>query len=311
MQKIGYIDLHCDSLTARENFEEERAHVNLEKLKRAGAAAQCFAIYTDGKSAAEDFSRALARYKTLLKKNGESLSPVLCYDDFIEARKQGKIGAILTVENLGFIGGDVKRIDELKKSGVVMCSLVWNNANLFAYPNLVWKGEAPDFAARNARGLTKLGKEAVEKLNENRIIADVSHLSDGGVKDVLALSKFPVVASHSNAAAVCGVSRNLRDGQIKKIADKGGVIGVNFCKDFLGQGEVFESVLNHIAHIVNVGGEDCIALGSDFDGIPTVDGLEDCTKVPILFEYLCARLSYKVVEKLAFSNFLRVLREIS
>lgn len=311
---MKYIDLHCDSVTAccnaGENFARFSGQVNAEKLKSSGCLAQCFAIFTEGENAAEDFKKFSAFYNALLKENPH-LTPAYCLSDVLKAQICGKTAAILTVENAGFLKGDISGFARLAKDGVKMLSLVWNNPNAFAYPNLIWNGNIPDFEAREKRGLTNSGKEAVEELNRLKIIIDISHLSDGGADDVLALSKAPIVASHSNTHAVCPVSRNLTDGQLKKLADKGGVTGLNFCKDFVGGEDIFASLLAHYNHIVNVAGEDAVSLGSDFDGIPRYKQMDDCTFVPKLLEYFRENgVSEKRLEKFAYANFLRVFGEV-
>lgn len=314
MQEINYIDLHCDSVTvscnAGGNFAAFAGQVNIGKLKSSGCAAQCFALFTQGENAAADFERFAAYYNAQIAVNPDIL-PVERYLDMEKAQKEGRIAAILTVENLGFLNGDISGIKKLAGMGVKMASLVWNFENAFAYPNLIFNGNLPDFSAREMRGLTKFGKEAVLELNANKIIVDVSHLSDGGVEDVLALSQAPIVASHSNCAAVHNVSRNLTDEQIKKIADKGGVIGLNFCRDFIGGESAFEGLYEHLKHLINVGGEDVTALGSDFDGIPSYAELADCTFVQRLLQYFVRRcISERLIEKLAFGNFHRVFKEV-
>lgn len=314
MQKIKYADLHCDSVTvscdAGGNFAAFSGQVNIGKLKNSGCAAQCFALFTQGENAAKDFERFAAYYNAQVAVD-PCILPVERFSDIEKAEKQGKIAAILTVENLGFLNGDIGGIKRLKKSGVKMASLVWNFENELAFPNLIFKGGTPDFLARESRGLTDLGKAAVEELNANKIIIDISHLSDGGADDVLALSNAPVVASHSNCAAVCNVSRNLTDGQIKKIADKGGVVGLNYCRDFLGGESVFDTLLAHYEHLVAVGGEGLPALGSDFDGIPAYDELRDCTFVPELLNFFNLRgVKSGALEKLARGNFYKVFKEV-
>ncbi|MDE6557573.1 MAG: membrane dipeptidase [Clostridia bacterium] len=316
MPKITYADLHADSVTEccnrGENLRDFSGQVSVEKLKKSGCAAQCFALFTEGEKAAEDFEKFLAFYYAQIAVNPHIL-PVERYFDIEKAEKEGKTTAILTVENMGFLNGDIYGIARLNKAGVKMASLVWNTPNALAYPNLIFKGDMPDFAARESRGLTDLGKQAVKELNANKIIVDVSHLSDGGVEDVLALSKAPVVASHSDCAAVHPVSRNLTDNQIKKIADGGGVVGLNFCHDFLcNEGEsAIESLYKNYVHLVKTGGEDVPALGTDFDGIPPYRELPDCTAVQTLFEYFSRRgVSDGALEKLARKNFYRVFKEV-
>lgn len=309
--------MHCDSVTvcceSGGDMRSFTGQVSFEKLKRAGCLLQCFALFTEGENAAKDFEKFLAFYNAQLSLCPDIL-PVESYSDIEIAKKTGKIAAVLTVENLGFTGGDLSYIARLKKAGVKMASLVWNNANRYAYPNLVMRGGQPQFKEGCSDGLTELGKEAVSLLNENKIIIDISHLSDGGAEDILALSAAPVVASHSNCRSVCDVSRNLTDGQLKKLADKGGVAGLNFCYDFItsdDDADVFECLFRHYLHAVNCGGEDLPALGSDFDGIPPYDKMRDCTFVIKLLEYFKSRgVKSGALEKLAYGNFLRVFKEV-
>lgn len=297
---MKYIDLHCDSVTACFDggyaLTNGETHVNFEKLKKSRCAAQCFAIFTDGAGARESFENYTNFFLTSVRDN--SLTLVDCYSRLISCVQSQNTGAILTVENLGFTDGDARKITALKDIGVLMASLVWNNENSLACPN------------GSAGGLKPNGRQTVSLLDDLKIIVDVSHLSDGGTDEILKNRKIPVVASHSNARAVCNVPRNLTDKQIRAIADCGGVIGANFHKKFLGVGEPFACVLGHIKHIINSGGEDAVAFGSDFDGIPTVDGLEGCEKMPALIEFLSDNLGDRITEKLCFENFARVLKDV-
>ncbi len=308
----GYADMHCDSLTACAeaggSLTDFGGQVNIRKLKNAGCVLQCFAIFTEGADAGEKFAKSVAFYNRTLAE-GE-LRPALCYGDVLKAKAEGKTASVLTVENLGFTES-AEEIKGLAGIGVRMASLVWNTPNKYAHPNFFYDGGVPDFYRREERGLTELGKAAVRELNKNGIIIDVSHLSDGGTEDILKLSTAPIVASHSNAHSVCGVSRNLTDDQIKKIADKGGVVGVNFCADFVGGDDIFDGVYKHIKHIIEVGGEDAVAIGSDFDGMPAPKGLEDCEKTALLFDYLESRgIGGRTLDKFLSENFLRVFKEV-
>ncbi|MDE7380026.1 MAG: membrane dipeptidase, partial [Clostridia bacterium] len=289
MQKIIYADMHCDSVSVccrrGENFIGFNGQTNVEKLVKSGCALQCFALFTEGEKADEDFNKYSSFYNAQIAARPDVVC-VRSSSDIDRALKEGKLAALLTVENMGFLKGDLGGIDKLKDMGVGMASLVWNNANEWAYPNLIWKGNVPDFAASEGRGLTPEGMQAIERLQANGIIIDVSHLSDGGVMDILKLAYKPIVASHSNCRAVCGVSRNLTDEQLKGIADGGGVAGLNYCRDFIDGESAFEGLYAHFTHILNTGGEDLPALGSDFDGIPVNPDIPDCTHVPALLNYL-------------------------
>lgn len=314
MNIMRYTDMHCDTLTeclkSGADVEDCQLQINLKKLRASGCAAQCFAIFTQGDGAAEVFENSVTLFNKILL-NSESVLPVRSGADLLRAKKSGLTGCILTVENLGFIGGDVSKIKEIAAAGVRMASLVWNEENLLAYPNLIFEGGVPDFGKREKRGLKPSGREAAEALDEQKIIIDISHLSDGGARELLDRRKIPLVASHSNAERVCAVSRNLTDALIKKIADCGGVIGVNFCKDFLGEGSAFGQILKHILYIIGAGGEDVIAFGSDFDGIPAYEEMKDCLRMPSLIQYLNDNgISGRVLEKLCFGNFARVFGEV-
>ena len=303
---MKYVDLHCDTLTKsldnNQPLKDGGLQINLDKLKKSGCAAQCFAIFTQGEGSGSRFWNYAEYFKSCIHKFGRGVIPVRGYSDLKYCLDGGGTGIILTVENLGFTSS-ADEIDGLYALGVRMASLVWNVENALAYPNLCEIG-------RECRGLKPLGHEVIERLDERGIIVDISHLSDGGAEQILNGRKIPLVASHSNCASVCNLPRNLTDGLIKKIADCGGVVGINFCKKFLGGGNPFERVLDNINHLIKVGGEDVVAFGSDFDGIPECENLEGCEKMPDLISFLHhSGLSTAVIEKLCYKNFARVFKE--
>ena len=149
------------------------------------------------------------------------------------------------------------------------------------------------------------------------IIPDVSHLSDAGFYDVLKHSKKPFVASHSNARSICNHVRNMDDEMIKQLAHKGGVMGINFCADFISSeknGYTFGTIsdtIEHIKYIRNIAGIDCIGLGSDYDGIPGNIEMKDCSYIPMLAdELLKHKFTYDEVEKIFSKNVLRLYKEL-
>ncbi|MDE6868077.1 MAG: dipeptidase, partial [Clostridia bacterium] len=247
---MKYIDLHCDTLTKsfdeKLSFKDGDLQINLDKLKKSGCSAQCLAIFTEGQGADSRFRSYAGYFNDCMRLYG-NVRFIKDYSDLKYCLDGGGTGVILTVENLGFVSS-ADEIDGLYSLGVRMASPVWNYENRLAYPNLIFEDGLPLFEKRERRGLKKFGREIIEKLDEKRIIVDISHLSDGGAEDILAGRKIPLVASHSNCSAVCNVARNLTDGLIKKIAGCGGVVGVNFCKDFLGSGSSFDRVLDNIKH---------------------------------------------------------------
>lgn len=310
---MKYIDMHCDTLT--ESYKKglplnsDILQSDFTKLKKANCVAQCFAIFTQGEGATKTFYDCLKNYEKGIQEHG--VKKILDYSDLKNCVDNNELGSILTVENLGLFENDLDKLYTLSAFGIRMASLVWNNENDFAYPNLIFKGNLPDFSAREKRGLKKSGIEVIDILDEQKIIIDISHLSDGGAEDILADRKIPVIASHSNTQKICNVSRNLSDDLIKKIADCGGIVGVNFCKAFLGEGENFALVLKHIEHLLHIGGEDIIAFGSDFDGIPQTQDIENCLKMQPLIDYLAKNgVKNKTLEKLCYQNFTRVFKQV-
>lgn len=288
--------MHCDSVTAccdeGAKLKSFKGQVSGEKLKKSGCAVQCFAIFTEGKNAAADFEKYTAFYFGEIARSG--LVKAVCSADIERAMARGATAAVLTVENLGFSGGDASAIPALAERGVRMASLAWNNPNALA-----------------GSTLTPAGESAVEALNAGRIIVDISHLTDGAAERVLSISRAPVVASHSNCRAICDVGRNLTDALIRRVAEGGGVVGLNFSKTFLGDGDAEENFLRHFGHLLSVGGEDVLALGSDFDGILAYPEIADCTAVRRIFGALLrGGIPPRVVEKFALGNFLRVFGEV-
>lgn len=166
-------------------------------------------------------------------------------------------------------------------------------------------------------GLTEKGKELVAEMERLGIIPDVSHLSDAGFIDVLSVTKKPFVASHSDARAVCPSVRNMTDDMIAKLSERGGVMGLNFCADFLEEKPLGEknpgtiaAVVRHAKHIVNVGGIDVLGLGSDFDGIPTHGELPGAQSMGLLWDALHdAGFSEGELDKIFYGNVLRVYKD--
>ena len=167
--------------------------------------------------------------------------------------------------------------------------------------------------SRTGGGLSEFGVKVVEELNRLGVIIDVSHLSDTGFWDLIAVTTEPIIASHSNSRAVCGHARNLTDDQIRALADLGGVMGINFSPNFihLTRADV-ASVVDHIDHIVKLVGVDYVGLGSDFDGIRgTPKGLEDVSKMPnITLELVHRGYSEEEISKILGENHLRIFKDI-
>ena len=304
------IDCHCDTLTELKDgenlFDNQRA-VSLHKVQAYGGYAQLFAVWIADDECApfQTLMTVVDRFYHELNTHGESMMQVLSAGDFENAFKNQKVGAMLTLENGKAIEGSLANLRNIYRLGVRAMTLTWNGANEIADGIFV----------ENSGGLTAFGKSVVSEMNQLGMIIDVSHLSEQGFYDVLSLSEVPVMASHSNSLSMCSHVRNLTDEQIKLLANSGGVMGLNLYPVFLtdsGRAELSDC-LRHIEHILRIGGEECLTLGSDFDGFLTesVKGLSGPDDYVSLFELL-EKQGYpeSLIEKITYKNFLRFAKEV-
>lgn len=315
------IDMHCDTLSLMMqekdvNLKSNHLGIDLKKMKAAGSIAQFFACFIHiSEFIGED--RFTQGYQHALKMISygkrifadclEDISIVRSYDELIENGENGKISAFLTVEEGGIIENDMSRLDMLYKEGVRLITLTWNYENSIAYPN------SSDLQLMQL-GLKSFGIEVVERMNELGMIIDVSHLSDGGFWDVHKYSKKPVVASHSNARALCAHPRNLTDEMILALAKNGGIAGINLYPYFLNESgkATIEDIVNHVVHMYQVGGEDFVAIGTDFDGFD--DGESEIVHMGQMEKvYAAVRkrgFTERQMEKFWAGNTLRVIKEV-
>ncbi len=304
------IDLHCDTLlevaarTRDIRDRSSRGFIDLPRLREGGVGAQVFAAFIHPKQAARGFTRALEltnAFERMLEENPRSLGKVTGASEIVTFRREGRIGAILAIENGDALEQDLANLDRLHHRGVRMMSLTWNASNPLA-----------DGALEAVHGgLTQFGRQVVARMQELRMVIDLSHLSPQSFWDVLVIAHGPMVASHSSAAGVTPHPRNLTDAQLQAIAQLGGVVGVNFFPVFLGE-PTLDRLLDHIDYLVRVMGVDHVGLGSDFDGFTgQVQGLEDVSKLPNLTAGLLAR-GYRQEQllKILGGNVLRVFRDV-
>lgn len=303
--------------TLRENYRlrSNSGAVSLEKMRAGGVLAQCFAIYIPtGSEALEEgltlgpyeyYLEALGVYRRELEENAGLIRPALCAAHIAQNRSRGFMSSVLTVEDAVLLEGDASRLERLYADGVRMMSLCWNYENELAFPN------SRDEAIMS-RGLKPFGFECVERMNALGMAVDVSHLSAGGFRDVAQHSKKPFAASHSCAAALCGHPRNLSDAQLRILADRGGVVGVNFYPAFLSEDEdgSVQHILRHMEHIYNTAGIDCLCIGSDFDGFGMECEIDGCEKLPRLRRELERRFSPSELDRICHLNALRFFTDV-
>lgn len=317
---MNIFDLHCDTLLLgmlddKHSLRSNSGQISLEKMRKGSVSAQCFAIYVPCYEEAEEYGirlspyeyyrQAVSLYKKELAENADSIRPALCAADILRNLEGGFLSSVLAIEDSVPLDGKSERLNEFYNDGVRMISLTWNYVNQVAHPN------SRD-AAKHALGLTEFGRECLEIMGRLGIIADVSHLSEGGFFEVARLGK-PFAASHSCARALCDHPRNLSDEQLRTLADCGGVVGLSLVPSFLAPGSSFgtvEDIVRHALHIKNTAGIESLSLGSDFDGFSDHSEISDCSKYPLLIRSLENKFSSEEIDKICFGNALRVFKDI-
>ena len=318
---MKYIDMHCDTLTALYRIggqlSQNDLHVDLHKMEKGECFLQNFAVFTNIADQDSSFTwKVIDFYDEQMKINEDRIRKALTYEDILENERSGYMNAMLTLEEGSVIDGDLDRLKDFYDRGVRMITLTWNHANGIGFPNFRMKEGGYEnilYRINEKDGLTDFGIEYIRRMEELGMIIDVSHLSDAGFYDVVKYSTKPFVASHSDARSICGVARNLSDEMIRLLADKGGVMGINYCSAFIeDRNETFTTVqgmVDHIRHIVKIGGIDCVGLGSDFDGIENSLEIKDASGVELLYEALKKYFSEEEIEKIFWKNVLRVYHE--
>ncbi len=306
------IDLHCDTILRCVDSEgkiklgKNDLCIDVQKLRKAGSLAQFFAMYVDLEKDAEPLDRCLDMidcfYKEL-EENSEFIAFAGSVADMDRNNSEGKVSAFLAIEEGEPVEGKLSNLRNLYRLGVRLITLTWNYPNCIGYPNADW--------VHKDKGLTPFGEEVVAEMNRLGMLIDVSHLSDKGFYDVARLSQKPFVASHSNARAIEGHSRNLTDEMLVVLAEKGGVTGLNLEPIFLGGKGTLEDMIKHISHMRKVAGIDVVAIGTDFDGTSPLTAIKNIGEMGLLCDALeKAGFSSGDIEKVMYRNSERVMREV-
>ncbi|MDR1364188.1 MAG: membrane dipeptidase [Oscillospiraceae bacterium] len=281
-------DLHCDTIfrAIKENKDINNGDlcVNFEKIKKFEEYIGCFAIWIPDSIRKDDafnlFNELIDRLNLEINKH-------------LKFCKNIKI--IISVEGGAVLGGDLSKIKILKSKGVKILTLTWNG-----------KCEIGDgIGVKNSKGLTDFGIQVIKELEKNNIIIDLSHASKKLFYDVCELATKPFIATHSNSKSVCLHKRNLLDDQFMLIKQKNGIVGINFCNDFLsnsGNANI-EDVFEHIEKFLSFSGKDNICIGSDFDGADTLKEISNVSEIGKLYEFLLKKnYSENLVNKIFFNN---------
>lgn len=265
---MNYFDLHCDTpyecYFKNQDFFENNLAVSGEKGAVLDNWRQVFAVWIR-----DDLDEPYTLYKAILKDFKEKLN-----------KKPDNLTPFFSVEGGAVIEDDIDRLYELKKDGICALTLTWNGENRIAG------------GSKTDKGITDFGKRVIKEMNFLNMLCDLSHLNEKSFYSVIELADYPI-ATHSNCKSVFDCPRNLNDNQLKLIAEKGGIVGLCFYPKFLG-GDVYEKLYENIYHMLELGMENNIAIGSDFDGADMREELCDISGIPLLY----AKLHEKGIDKL-------------
>ena len=304
--------------------------IDIPRMREGNLSAIFFSIWMPSKvTGPEAVDRALVQIDAVreqVRKHSNDMVLATTAAEVREARKQGKIAALMGVEGGHMINSNLGVLRSYAALGVRYMTLTHSG-------NDEWADSSTDKPAHN--GLTEFGKDVVREMNRLGVIVDISHVSDKTFYDALEVSKAPLFASHSSCRAICDAPRNMTDQMMKDLAAKGGVVQINYhvgflsqefrnaekadpeinkaisaevtkrcgdnegcqliegdrlTREYMEQGKLprveFGKIIEHIEHAVKVAGVDHVGLGSDFDGANMPYGMEDATKLPKLTEAL-------------------------
>ena len=303
-------DLHCDTLfralDENKSIIDNNCHLSVLRGNRYDKWVQCFAIWIPDeyrKDAAFNlFKCAKLKFEKEINENQNLILHCKNSDDIINAIKNSKCAAILTVEGSAALAGDLNNLDYLKNCGVKIITLTWNG-----------QCEVGGGALTTEKnGITNFGKEVVRKMAELSIVIDVSHASDNLFFDVINEVNIPIVASHSNSRTICNNKRNLTDEQFNIIKFREGLVGLNFANIFLREDKKASAydIIKHADYFLSLGGEKTICIGSDFDGADMPEGILGIESIENLYE-LFLQHNYKesLVEDIFFNNAFNFLKK--
>ena len=302
-------DLHCDTIERMEELGEDmltdKTQLSLKYLPQIEKWCQTFAIFIPdskrGVDAVSYYEQVLAYFHKMLQKHADIVEMANTADDIRRITGSKKCAALLSVEGGAVLDGKLENIEKLKKDGVKMMTLTWNGANELASGNV-----NPEM------GFTAFGREAVREMERQNIIVDVSHLNDKGMEELMGFATKPIIATHSNLRSVCSHKRNVTEEMFKYIVEHKGLCGLKLLHGFVWDEPMKDSkaeLFRHVYRMLELGGEDVIACGSDFDG-----GITSQMDNPALFasfgDYMVEHgISRRVSDKIMFENALHFFEE--
>ncbi|HHS50602.1 MAG TPA: membrane dipeptidase [candidate division Zixibacteria bacterium] len=314
--KAPLIDLHADTFSSARrttNFLDgwPKKHLDLPRMFDCGLWAEAFSLFVyprwgGGQSSRwlEVANRELANIELAVEASDGRFAIARNSAEILQNKENGSVSAIIEIEGLHSLGGDLELIDSFFERGVRIFTLTWNNSN-------EWATSCMDSKAQTV-GLTADGRTAVERIDKLGGLIDFSHSGERTFWDAMEIITRPPICTHSCCSSLKDSPRNLTDEQISAIIDKAGIIGINFYPGFLSSKETEHvtaaDIVNHIEHILSFDGEENVGLGSDFDGIRYLPAdMSDCTGLSnVTREMINRGFPENRILKILGSNFLRV-----
>jgi membrane dipeptidase len=314
----------------QEFLEGGDGHLDLPAAREGGLAGGLFAVFPCSPFRGEDNPFAVDYFRPLdqpealadtlamvrrldaIERESDGALRVVRDDAALDAcLGDGSLAAVLHVEGAEAIGEGLDELGTFYEAGLRSLGLTWSRPNAFGHGTTFDFPGSPD----QGPGLSDAGRALVRACNELGVVVDLSHLNERGFWDIAELSQAPLVASHSNAHALCPSPRNLTDEQLRALGESGGVVGINFCVAFVREDGAddadtpLSAIAAHAAHVAEVAGPEAVALGSDFDGATMPHEVDNAAKLPALFDALRAfGFDASELELIAFGNWRRVLR---
>lgn len=327
-RKYMIFDMHCDTLyrirTQREKGKDVSLRdggilfVNLEQMKKSDYGLQNFAVFIDKEereSPYEDAMELVGIFEEEMRKNSDLVRQVCSASEISDNRREGKMSAMLTLEEGAMCEGDPEKLKEFYNHGARMMTICWNYENELGYAAACQAEGTYGRTVERTYGLKKKGFVFLEEMEHLGMIPDVSHLSDDGFFDVCRICKKPFVASHSNARAVCAHRRNLTDEMLHALGDHGGVAGLNFCPEFVSleqeRSALLDALAEHAVHMIRFGGRECVGIGSDLDGFRGESAPRNAQDMDALVWALHRKgLTESEIDGILWKNVMRVYQEV-
>ena len=314
-------------------FGGRDGHIDLARARAGGLAGGLFAVWPasdpatapdpmamsrhfpaiDVVGAKTDTIAQIALFARMTRSWPDAIRACTSASDIRRARSEGAIAAVLHLEGAEAIGADLSELHLFHSAGLRSLGPVWSRPNIFGH------GVPFVFPARpdTGPGLTEAGIRLVAACDQLGILVDLSHLNEAGFWDVARISHRPLIATHSAAHALTAATRNLTDAQLHAMAERGGLVGLNFGVAFLRPDGIKnpdtapETLIRHLDHLLSILGEGGVALGSDFDGTMIPGFMADVSGLPRLFAAMeSAGYGEDLIRRIAWGNWLDMLERV-